>query len=79
MGLFRLLLWIAIIVAAVWLWRRFTRAKAPTADQPQASPAPMVRCEHCGVHIPRDHALAKDQHWYCSRSHLEQGPQSSGH
>ena len=78
MGLFRLLLWIAIIAAAIWLWRRFTRAKAPNPDQQNTSAAPMVRCEHCGIHVPRDHAFAKDQQWFCSQSHLEQGPHSSG-
>jgi uncharacterized protein len=36
----------------------------------------MVRCEHCGVHIPRIHALPKDQHWYCSQAHLQQGPKT---
>ncbi|MDF3193919.1 PP0621 family protein [Pseudomonas sp. 1928-m] len=78
MGLFRLLFWIAVIAAAFWLWRRFTR---PTAPRPEdhntsAAPTPMVRCEHCGTHVTRDHALAKGEQWFCSQAHLEQGPQS---
>lgn len=81
MGLFRLLFWIAIIAAAFWLWRRFTRSTAARPKAPEASqqPAPMVRCQCCGIHVPRDHALAKGEHWFCSQAHLEQGPQSSGH
>jgi len=72
MGLFRLLFWIALIAAAVWLWRRLSR---PTRAAPQQeNPAhPMVRCAHCGIHVPREDALTQDNRWYCSRAHLEQG------
>jgi uncharacterized protein len=73
MGLFRLLLLIAIIFAAIWLWRRVT-APAQRPRKPQDSPQPMVRCAHCGVHIPQQHALSQEQNWYCSQAHLEQGP-----
>ena len=72
----RLLFWIVLISAAVWLWRKF---KAPAANQSNRAPreqdaAPMVRCAHCGVHLPRDRALSVQQQWYCSQAHLEQGP-----
>lgn len=74
MGLFRLLFWIAIIVLAVWIWRRFIgKPKRPRARE---DAAPMVRCAHCGVHVPKTQALSQDQHWYCSQAHLEQGPHS---
>ncbi len=73
MGLFRLLFWIAIIAAAVWLWRRLSRP-APRPDHKGTSPAPMVRCAHCGVYLPREHALPQADLWYCSQAHLEQGP-----
>lgn len=72
MGLFRLLFWIAIILAAIWLWRRLKRPASPSPKTPNA--APMVRCAHCGVHLPRAEALADNNQWYCSRAHLEQGP-----
>jgi len=72
MGLFRLLFWIVLILAAVWFWRRLKRPASPTEKTPDA--APMVRCAHCGVHLPRTEALESDSQWYCSRAHLEQGP-----
>lgn len=73
MGLFRLLFWVAIIFAAVWIWRRFISApKRPPA--PENPAAPMVRCAHCGVHVPKTQALSQSQQWYCSQAHLEQGP-----
>jgi uncharacterized protein len=74
--MFRLLFWIAVIAAAVWLWRRFKRPTPPSATttaQPDTEPAPMVRCAQCGVHVPRDKALPQGTQWFCSQAHLEQG------
>jgi len=74
----RLLFWIALIAAAVWLWRKI-KGQASTPRSPAEREAtPMVRCAHCGVHLPRDRALSLDQQWYCSQAHLEQGKGSSG-
>lgn len=72
MGLVRLLFWIALIAAAVWLWRRYTcpRRKRDTTPQPDAQP--MVRCAHCQVHLPQAQALQQDGQWFCSQAHLEQ-------
>ena len=72
----RLLFWIAIIAAAVWFWRKF---KSPAAKQQRSAEpdaALMVRCAHCGVHLPQNHALSSGQAWYYSQPHLEQGPKS---
>ncbi|AZD04555.1 MULTISPECIES: PP0621 family protein [Pseudomonas] len=70
----RLLFWIALIAAAVWLWRKFKQPASGTAAPREPSTTPMVRCAHCGVHLPRDRALSLEQQWYCSQTHLEQGP-----
>ncbi|TWC27054.1 uncharacterized protein FBY03_1474 [Pseudomonas sp. SJZ079] len=78
MGLFRLLLLIAIVAAAFWFWRRITRP-APHPSDKKPGPVPMVRCEHCGIHVPRAHAFAQDQHWYCSQAHLELGRKPGEH
>ena len=67
----RLLIWIALIAAVYWLWRRATRPAPAAPDIKNAEP--MVRCAHCGVHTPRAHALSQDSQWFCSRAHLEQG------
>ena len=78
MGLFRLLFWVAIIFAAIWIWRRFISQPKRTRAAEDAA-APMVRCAHCGVHIPKAQALSQDQQWYCSQAHLEQDSTSGGH
>ncbi|MCX4217873.1 MULTISPECIES: PP0621 family protein [Pseudomonas] len=73
----RLLFWIALIAAAVWLWRKFNAPASSARSPREQDAAPMVRCAHCGVHLPRDRALNLQQQWYCSQAHLEQGPGSS--
>ena len=75
----RLLFWIVLIAAAVWFWRKFKGQASPPRSPAEREAAPMVRCAHCGVHLPRDRALSLDQQWYCSQAHLEQGKGSSGH
>lgn len=77
MGLFRLLFWIILIFAALWLWRRLTSKPAPTS-KPQQTTVTTVRCVQCGVHLPREHALQNQDRWYCSQAHLEQDNASGG-
>jgi uncharacterized protein len=73
----RLLFWIVLIFAAVWLWRKFKAPASSAQSSREQDAAPMVRCAHCGVHLPRDRALNLQQQWYCSQAHLEQGPGAS--
>ncbi|WP_407292460.1 PP0621 family protein [Stutzerimonas zhaodongensis] len=77
MGLFRLLFWIILIVAAFWLWRRLTRKPAATR-KPEETTVTTVRCAQCGVHLPRELALPSHNRWYCSKAHLEQDNASGG-
>jgi len=70
----RLLFWIALIAAAFWLWRKFKTSQQSPAEPRLQDPLKMVRCAHCGVHLPNDRALSRGQEWYCSQQHLEQGP-----
>ncbi|MEB0042442.1 MULTISPECIES: PP0621 family protein [unclassified Pseudomonas] len=74
----RLLLWVILIAVAVYYFKRLGKRSAPrkSAPPPEGVAAPMVKCDHCGVHLPRDRALNQQDHWYCSQAHLEQGPGS---
>lgn len=71
----RALLVLAIVVLAVWLWRSGRRdisgtdRPAPPATPP--SPQEMVRCAHCGVHLPRSDAVAGRLGLYCSAEHRQ--------
>ncbi|TWI54337.1 uncharacterized protein IQ22_02200 [Pseudomonas duriflava] len=72
MGLFRLLFWIALILAIIWLWRRVARSKRQRSKRSRTLQThTMVRCHFCRVHVPQDKALSHGNHWYCCNDHLE--------
>jgi uncharacterized protein len=34
----------------------------------------VVRCEHCGLHVPENEAVIADGRRYCSQEHARLGP-----
>ena len=69
---------VLIIALLVWLVYRMISA---TLRKPRVSQRPgrervatdMVRCEYCGIHIPKGEALPWDGHYYCCAEHRDQG------
>jgi len=74
----RLIMWVALIAAAVWFIKRLINPPAPrrkpNAPAAESAAAPMVRCAQCGVHLPQDRALTQANQWYCSEAHRLEGP-----
>lgn len=70
----RLIFWIAIVFAVLWLWRKIKPTPRPSAQAGAEQALLMVRCAQCGVHLPQTRALSRAPHWYCSQAHLDQGP-----
>jgi len=69
------LLLLLAIAAGVWWWRG-RQADTAAAVPPIKPAAPdlldMVRCQHCGMHIPGNEAVAGKNGLYCSADHLRQ-------
>lgn len=70
---------ILIIALLVWLLlrmikNRINRYQQRQQDKPQQINT-VVRCQHCGLHIPKQEALQSDNKYYCSQEHrrLHQG------
>ncbi|VTU15876.1 PP0621 family protein [Variovorax sp. RA8] len=73
------LLVLAIILVAVWLWRKARReelqSRTPPPPPPPAPrsigpPQAMLRCAHCGLHLPASDAVrGADGTAYCSAAH----------
>lgn len=67
------LLRFALIVLAVWLIWRIARHllshPRPARRIKQAPVEAMVRCAHCGVHLPEHEALREGEDYYCSTRH----------
>jgi len=70
----RLLLLAAAIVGLIWLVRRAVSDRPRGSQTPTAEIDALVRCAHCGVHVPRQDAHPRDERAYCSADHAERGP-----
>lgn len=79
----KLLFW-AIAILAILVAMRMISRKAARRGAPPAPPSPrdtsfgnapetMVRCAHCGVHLPRSEALLQNGRTWCSEEHARLG------
>lgn len=65
---------IVVVLAGVWLWRLNRPADASQkVNKPPPGPEPldMVRCLHCGVHLPSAEAIQGTHGPYCSVDHRQ--------
>jgi uncharacterized protein len=71
----RLIVLILLIVLAVWLIRRALRSSSLKTQSPQKTVTEdqLVRCAHCGVHLPRAEARQVEGVLYCSEEHARLG------
>jgi uncharacterized protein len=70
----KFLLLLAIVLLAVWLLRSGRRRDDdPAGRDVPAPPGPqeMVRCAHCGVHLPHSEAVVGRIGLYCSPEHRQ--------
>lgn len=71
MGKFLLVILVLAVIGGGW-WIKH-RAKLTAGRKPPRLEA-MLRCAHCGLHVPRSEALMLGEHAYCSAAHRERGP-----
>jgi uncharacterized protein len=71
----RLIVLVLLVVVAVWLVRRALRGPAVETDLRKRAEAAgqLVRCAHCGVHLPRAEAREALGLLYCSDEHARLG------
>jgi uncharacterized protein len=69
----RLLFFALIVVFFVWVIRSYRRAiKKQQEEAHKASSVEgedMVRCVHCGVHLPRSESIVSEGKFFCSDEH----------
>jgi uncharacterized protein len=70
------LLVLAVIVVAIWFWRRGRQEEMRTRSRPPRNPPPavgapkaMVRCDYCGLHLPATDAINGPDGTYCCAAH----------
>ena len=83
----KVLFWVVVILGGLTVARIMARSKAAGAVKsaaPQPGPAPsrtpahgnpeaMVRCAHCGIHLPRSEATLIGGNAWCSNEHARLG------
>jgi uncharacterized protein len=83
----KVILWVVVILGGLMVARVLARSKAASAAKaaaPPPDPAParaapggnpeaMVRCSHCGVHLPRSEATMIGGNTWCSNEHARLG------
>ena len=71
------LLVLIVVYVAIYIWRKNRRdelrAQPPPPRTPPAVGAPqaMVRCAHCGLHLPLADAVQGPDGVYCSAAHKQ--------
>lgn len=64
------LLFLFAIVAVVYLLVRSYRRNAATSEDSGVA-EDMVRCAHCGVHLPKGESVEADGQFFCGAEHRD--------
>ncbi len=78
----KFLLLLAVIAGVVLLLKNYQRSLARQqkeeegADASRSSLEDMVRCAHCGVHLPKSEGFLSQGAFYCTDEHRKLGPAS---
>ncbi|MBO1259949.1 hypothetical protein J3Q28_14765 [Bordetella holmesii] len=71
----KILFWFIAILVILTGWRMLNARNSRRAAPPVAKPPEtMVRCAHCGIHIPRSEAVLQNGQTWCSVEHARLGP-----
>jgi len=65
---------IAIVLLGLWLVLRFIKrvlAKRRSDSSAPPPPADMLRCDYCGMFVPRGDAITASGKIYCSGTHAD--------
>jgi uncharacterized protein len=83
----KLFSWVLLIVVGLVIARILSRQNAARQHMatrqaprrgapPSIAPEAMVRCAHCGIHLPRSEAVMVQGKTWCSEEHARLGPRS---
>lgn len=64
------LLFIVAVVAAVYLLLKSMRGRA-AGKKASGHGEDMLRCNYCGVHIPKSESVTANGKYYCSEAHRQ--------
>jgi uncharacterized protein len=65
------LIFLFAIVAVAYLLLKSFRRNLP--EKPQSAAEDMVRCAHCGVHLPTGESIRAGDRYFCCAAHRDAG------
>jgi len=69
----RILLLIAIgLLLYIIISHLVRKARLERLSSPSNQSEKMVKCEHCGLHLPEKEALTHNGNHFCSQQHLDE-------
>ena len=66
-----LIITVALLVMFFNSWLKLRAQKPPSKKPKKIKDEPMVRCDYCGIHVPKSRAVETDDHTFCSRKHRQ--------
>jgi uncharacterized protein len=66
----KLILIVLVFAFAWWILGKYRRSLTRNEPPPTGAAEDMVRCAHCGVHLPRSESRASGEKFFCSEEHL---------
>lgn len=73
------LLLLVLLLIVWWAWKKRSQdGQDGGGDAPPRAPERMVRCAHCGVHLPESDAVVDGEQHFCNEAHRRAG-RSGGH
>ena len=72
----KIILLVLDLLLVYWVLKAYRRRDRHERSPEGAGGEDMVRCQHCGVHLPRSESLTTRGHFYCSADHQRQDLQS---
>ena len=68
-ALSRLLFFIVVIVVVYRLLKSYRKQLSSEEEIAPQEAEDMVRCAHCGVHLPKRESILTGNEYYCSEAH----------
>ena len=66
----KIILLVLGLLLVYWILKGYRRSiERRGAPPPKQGSEDMVRCAHCGVHLPRSESVATQGRFFCTREH----------
>jgi uncharacterized protein len=64
-----LLFFVVVIAVVYWLLKSYSKQLSKEDEDTPRQAEDMVRCAHCGVHLPKYESILAGNEYYCSEAH----------